>query len=261
MFRYFILISLSSFFLFACNSDSKESGENTEESDPLSEIELPQDRELNPYEFDAEAAVNPSNLNAEVIAWANDWTERTVQVIGWLWGGVNNNNGVKSFTDPNNPGLVVLKADLPDSETEKIADFAGAEYVIIEGVTRMDGATLHLMNASIVGPYQGDSLPIGQNILPKETETGLAFNPLDIESAIDAWMGVTVTVEGVATLPLSGNVITFKADDGTELVSCVTAQSFDQESTKPQHVILKGVINGIDEVTGVVSLGSCERLN
>jgi uncharacterized protein YdeI (BOF family) len=195
------------------------------------------------------------------MAWQDAWTEKRVQCIAWLWGGINNNNGIKTFTDPNNPGLVVLKADLPDTEMEKIAAFAGAEYMVLEGVAYLEGATLKLMNSTVVGPFEGDSLPVGENILPIEAGTGTPFNPLDIESAIDAWKGKVLQIEGIAILPLSGNVISFKDDSGEEIVRAVMAENFDQENLDPQHVILQGEINGIDKEARLVSLGRRIRLN
>lgn len=260
-----ILVALLfSIFIFACNSNqeknaSDEGGEL--ENDSLAEVKLPEYRALNPFTIDPDKPVNPQNLFQEVKAWNEAWEDKTVQVIAWMWGGAGQNSGYKTFTNPDNPGLVAMKSDITDEEMMKIGEFGGAEYVVLEGIANLDGSSIFLSNVEVLEPYTGDSLPKGQQISPEEAGKGTPYNPADIHQSMLAWQDREVTIEGIATLALKGNLIGFDDEAGNETVRAVTAEEFQQENTKPQHIILKGKINRFDEDEQTVSLYNCTRLN
>lgn len=258
------LLILLSLLVIACNNNSDSDSSEPEEentSDPLADVQLPEDRDLTPFTLSPEEAVNPQNLYREVKAWHEAWQDKTVQVIVWMWGGVGNMGTHKSFSNPDNPGLILMKSDISDEELAKIGAFGGAEYVVLEGIANLDGSSIFLSNVKVLQPYEGDSLPKGQQITPEEAGTGTPYNPVDIYNSMLAWQNKQVTVDGISTLALKGNVIGFDDEAGNEVVRAVTSEEFEQESNKPQHVQLTGKINRYDEEEETLSLYECTRLN
>ena len=238
--------------MFGCASSDSDS-KNEEQEVNLYES-LPADLELNPYAYAGEE-LNPENLRTAVIEWNKSWEEPRVKLIAWLWGGIGNNNIYRTFTYPENPGLVAIQSDLPEQEMEKIAEFAGAEFMIISGNVAQNGQNILLTNTEVEGDYDINLAQTGVSIDPSSLEG--PYYSFDVYNSIDAWKEVEVTVTGVTQMALEGNNIKFKGKDGYEILIATTAEKYSQDNLKDQIITVSGLVHSYDAEENILYLKNC----
>jgi hypothetical protein len=191
-------------------AEKTKGSEQAEGSESAPEVDLPEDRDLDPYDLDSSDPVTGENLHDEILAWENAWKNKEVSVIAYVRGGMSPGDVLKMGTKQS-PGGVLYHVQISDEERTKMGKVAAeAEFAVIKGRVELPsfGKRLTIKDAVTVGPYEEKAPPSDQQIDPEELQADTPINPVDLQASIDAWKGVEVTIKDQFERPMSGNVMT-----------------------------------------------------
>jgi hypothetical protein len=211
--------------------------------------------------------VNAKNLVDEISKWDKAWKEKEVSVIAWAGGGVMGGS-IKTFSNSDQPGVIVLSAEISEEEAQNIGKYASiSPYIIIKGIAKNNGRSLSLSNCQVTGAFS-ETFPTGEKLYPTKLTSQTPVNALDILNSMKAWKGVEVVIKDKCSIPMNGNTLSFPNENGVkdkyglkpDYIRAVLKTAV--KNTKPVIGIktVKGKINKIDQVTGEVSLHSSEVL-
>ena len=228
---------------------------------------VPPARTLDPYNMDLKKPVNAKNLADEISKWDKAWKEKEVSVIAWAGGGVSGGS-IKTFSNSDQPGVLVLSAEMSEEEAQNIGKYASASpYIIIKGIASSNGRSLSLSDCQVTGAFSG-TFPAGEKLNPAKLTSQTPVNAQDILNSMNAWKGVEVVVKDKCSIPVSGNTISFPNENGVkdkyglkpDFIRAVLKTAV--KHTKPVTGVktVKGKVNRIDQATGEVSLHSSEIL-
>lgn len=252
--QHFLLTIALTALAMSCGSSDEENGaDNGSSENETAEVQLPAEKSLSPYDFALTAPVTAENLYNEAIAWEEGWNGKEVTVIAWIGGGMST-GPTKNFSNEDNPGLIVLKANILEGGMAKMADIGGtASHIILKGKTRDGGNALMLDEAVIVGAYN-DEVPSGQE-LSLELAMDTPVNPVDVLNSINAWNGVEVAIQDRCSIPMKGNAISFRKD-GEKIVSARFDTEFNNRTPSNEVRTIQGKVSRVDVSRGV-SLSEC----
>jgi hypothetical protein len=144
--------------------------EEAEASEPAPEVDLPETRDLDPYELDSSEPVTGENLHDEMLAWENAWEDKQVSVIAYVRAGMSPGEVLKMGTKQS-PGAVLYRLQMSDEEKTEMAKIAAeAEFAVIKGRVELPsfGKRLTIKDAVTVGPYEEEAPPSDQQLDPED---------------------------------------------------------------------------------------------
>jgi hypothetical protein len=257
------------FVLFLSFTNFSRGTENNKNKELIRQTQNPQPpaRSLDPYNIDLKKPVSAKNLVDEISKWDKEWKDKEVSVIAWAGGGVGGGS-LKIFSNSDQPGVIVLSAEISPAEEENIGKYASTSpYIIIKGIAKNNGRSLLLSNCQVTGAFS-ETFPTGEKLNPAKLTSQTPVNALDILNSMNAWKGVEVVIKDKCSIPMSGNTISFPNDKAVkdkyglkpDFIRAVLKTPI--KNTKPVIGVktVKGKVNKIDQATGEVSLHSAEIL-
>jgi hypothetical protein len=254
-------------FLFFTNFS--EGTEHNKNKEPINQRQnpLPPARALDPYNMDLKKPVTAKNLVDEISKWDKEWKDKEVSVIAWAAGGVSGGS-IKTFSNSDQPGVIVLSAEISPAEEENMGKYASSSpYIIIKGIAKTNGRSLSLSNCQVTGTFSG-TFPGGEKLNPTQLTAQTPVNALDILHSMNAWKGVEVVIKDKCSIPMSGNTVSFPNDKAVkdmyglkpDFIRAVLKTPV--KNVKPVIGVktVKGKVNKMDQATGEVSLHSAEIL-
>jgi hypothetical protein len=227
---------------------------------------LPPARTLDPYNMDLKKPVTAKSLVDEISKWDKGWKDKEVSVIAWAAGGVSNGS-IKTFSNSDQPGVIVLSAEISPAEEENMGKYASSPYIIIKGIAKSNGRSLSFTNCQVTGAFSG-TFPSGEKLDPTQLTAHTPVNALDILHSINAWKGVEVVIKDKCSIPMSGNTLSFPNDKAVkdmyglkpDFIRAVLKTPVKNAKPVIGVKTVKGKVNKIDQATGEVSLHSAEIL-
>jgi hypothetical protein len=253
--NFILLISIFGLLAFAsCNNAKKDKTEGKEQEE-TTKVDIPETRPLNPFSIDVENPVSPQNLVDEMTAWKDEWNNKEISLVAWVGGGISAGD-IKKFSNQDNPGLIVLKANLPNEEMQKMAQFGGAQHIILKGKVRNDGNAIFLDECIIDTAFIEENIPSDMQLNPHELTPETIVNAVDVLNSMNAWNGKEISIKGLCDVPMTGNAFSFRTDEGAKLIIARFDERFD--GNNPERVVktVKGKIGRLRD-TGEVGLSSC----